>query len=146
MVFIMASDGAAKAGANRSYGFFWQRLIRSAGCGGLAAVYRDRVTGKTPAERLADVAAVFTDRDRIFEGAAWQRLNMRYGIIPLFTASEAPWQHGEHEERHRRLRQQVQATWTTVRSQCEQRGLELPLLQLVLDQNNLSYPSIYHVD
>jgi hypothetical protein len=41
MVFIMAFDGDAYADANRSYGFFWQVLIRNAGCDGLAAVNRN---------------------------------------------------------------------------------------------------------
>jgi hypothetical protein len=41
MGFIMTFDGAASAGANRNCGFFWQKLIRCAGCGGLAAGNRN---------------------------------------------------------------------------------------------------------
>ena len=51
--------------------------------GGLADVYRDRVTGKTPAERLADVAAVFTDRD--------VACSVEHGALPVLTSYSCPY-------------------------------------------------------
>ena len=59
---------------------------------------------------------------------------MRYDILPLFTAADAPWQHGDHEERHKRIRQMVQATWETTLSKCKEQKFPAPPLQFVLDQ------------
>ena len=46
--------------------------------GALADVYRDRVTGKTPADRLADVAAVFADRN--------VACSVEHGALPVLTS------------------------------------------------------------
>lgn len=51
--------------------------------GALADGYRDRVTGKTPADRLADVAAVFADRN--------VACSVEHGALPVLTSYSCPY-------------------------------------------------------
>lgn len=51
--------------------------------GALADVYRGRVTGRTPAERLADVARVFSERD--------VACSVERGALPVLTSHSCPY-------------------------------------------------------